>query len=477
METVNEILKFSFSPVALRQEGENSFTENIRLRHEAKISILNKITEEVGESDFKTPSKNLIPQVFKKFKLIMQTGGLLLEKFEKNELRTLIYSLSYSEHNQPQIFSKLNELDVVFAALEKVWKDSYLIGLMDCYLKNWETKHTSSAEKLGNFIFKKLRNYDGNRTVLKSLKTNMKFFDARNGDVLLGSELAIKKKQIKEATKYLSLHESWFSYPYFSKVILAYYIKRKNDVQDFIDDLNNALHEHNNSTSNKRLVSQLIIQANSMQVVELQDKVKSIALKLVGDPDNMSNWIAFENATETEKTDLNTAREVLNEWIIKQFISIFFDVCISDGRRKSYWLSKINVISKFKIYGSANYRHQLERDDRISDLTKNRYQVTRGTTALMLRIKDHVLIEFASEGSAFYAFKSANIYAPNFENEYSEGLDQFKNTSEPFLVSRRGRTFFGFCDEGRLVHRDAELKWEWVFDRWLKEKVLMSNNV
>ncbi|PGH38580.1 MAG: hypothetical protein CRN43_14225 [Candidatus Nephrothrix sp. EaCA] len=477
METVNEILKFSFSLVALQKEARNLFAENknFKLLHEARISKLNKITEEAGESNFKKPFPKLIPQVFEKFKSIMQTDGLFLGKFEKSELRTLTYSLSYSEHNQPQIFSQPNELDVVFEALETVWKDSYLIGLMDCYLKNWETKHASSSEKLGNFIFKKLRNYDGNRPILKSLKTNMKFFDARNGDVLLGSELAIKNKQIKEAAKYLLLHESWFLYPYFSKVILAYYVKRKNDVQVFIDDLSHALHQHNNSISNKRVVSKLVIQANSMQVDVLQDKVKSIAVKLVGDPAHASNWTAFENATEAEKTDLESARKILNEWIIKQFISVFFDVCISDVRRKSYWLSKINDISGFKIYGSAVYQSRLKQDERISDLVANRYQVTRGTTALMLSIKDYVLIEFASEGSAFYAFKSANESAPNFEGEYYEGLDQFKSNSDPMLVTRNGRALHNLRDEGRLIHRDAELKWEEVFDSWLNKKVL--NNV
>src|SRR3990172_4717294 len=186
METVNEILNFTFSPAALQQAGKNSFPVSMIRLHEVRINKLRKITEEVGETSFKFTGETLIPQVFKKFKSIMKTGGLLLENFERRELRTLTYSLSHSEQNNPQIFSKPNELDFVFETLETSWKDSYLIGLIDCYLKNWETNHTSSAEKLGNFIFKKLKNYDGNRTVLKSLKSNMKFFDGKSGDSYLG---------------------------------------------------------------------------------------------------------------------------------------------------------------------------------------------------------------------------------------------------------------------------------------------------
>jgi hypothetical protein len=478
MPTANEILNFYFSPTAMQQAAKNSIPASIKRLHEVRINKLKKITDEVGESSFKFTGETMIPNVFRKFKNIIKTGGLLLENFERRELRTLIYSLSYSEQNNPQIFSKPNELDLVFETLEKGWRDSYLIGLIDCYLKNWETSHTASAEKLGNFIFKKMRSYDGNRAVLKSLKTNMKFFDQQNGDIVLGSELALKNKQIREATKYLSLPENWFTYPYFSKVILAYYVKRKNDIEQFIDDLNDALHEHNNSTSNKRLVSKLIIQANANEFAVLQDKVKSIAFKLVGDPGHSSIWAAFVNASENEKEDLKKARDILNEWITRQFIHVFFEKCINDPRRKKFWLNYVEKIEFFKVFGPAQTKNILNSDKRISEYVGGRFHVVdsrRDVSAIMFRIGDYKLIEFSDAGYAFYAYKNSNSSAPSFEEKYVYSVESFRNGYLPMLVKRRFENIEEDYPEGRLLHKDGNyeygstLKWEIVLKWWLNK--------
>lgn len=473
MPTVNEILNFNFSAAALQQAARTSFPASITRLHEVRINKLKKITEEVGESSFKFTGETLIPQVFKKFKNIMKTGGLLLENFERRELRTLTYSLSHSEQNSPQIFSKPNELDFVFETLETSWKDSYLIGLIDCYLKNWETNHTSSAEKLGNFIFKKLRNYDGNRTVLKSLKSNMKYFDGKNGDAYLGSELAKQNKQIKEATKFLSLPENWFAYPYFSKVILAYYVVRKNDVQQFIEDLNNALHEHNNSTSNKRLVSKLIIQANANEFVTLQDKVKSIAFKLVGDPGKASHWIEFEGATESEKDELKQARRILNEWITREFITVFFEVCINDSRRKKFWLKYAKSVSNFKVFGPSFMEYRLKQDKRITEYVEGKYQIVSDeVTAIVMDIGNHRLIEYNSWGFAFYAYLKDSPKAPSLDVTHNRVFQHTRSNYKSMLVYRSGRSLYHFSDEGRLTHNDGDLGWEEVFAGWLERKVL-----
>jgi EH_Signature domain len=473
MATVIEILNFNFSVATMQHSAANSFPSKLTRLIDSRIVKLNSITEDVGQRAYKNSGETFIPQVFKKFKSIMREGGLLMDNFERRELRTLTFSLSHSEYNNPQIFSKPTELDFVFETLETNWKDSYLIGLIDCYLNNWETQHKSSAEKLSDFIYKKLRNYKGERKVLKSLKANMKFFDSRSGDVLLGSELAIKNKQIKEATKYLSLPESWFAYPYFSKVILAYYVKRKNDIQQFIDDLNNALQEHKNPTSNKRLVSKLIIQANEQEFSALQDKVKSIAFKLVGDPGNVSNWTAFENATETEKEELKKARAVLNEWITRQFINVFFEKCINDSRRKRFWLKYAKEIVQFRVVGSTVIHKILLNDNRISEYVSQRFSKTNSVrdrnAALMFIMKNHLFVEFSDEGS-FYAYKLSNDNAPSIDKEWFYSTNDLKLTYLLQLVDRQGYYITYMAEEGKLPHRDGKLDWEDAATYWLKNK-------
>ncbi|MFN8298431.1 MAG: EH signature domain-containing protein [Chitinophagales bacterium] len=477
METVNEILNFTFSNAALQEAGTNSIPPSLHRLHEVRIEKLMKITVEVGEAPFKFTGETHIPNVFKKFKKIIRAGELHWENFDRRELRTLTYSLSYSEQNISQIFGNPSELDFALETLERGWRDSFLIGLVDCYLQNWESKHTVSIEKLNRFIFNKLRNYEGNRTVLKSLKLNMRFFDSRNGDILLGSELAIKKSQLKQATKFLSLPDSWFSYPYFSKVILAYYLKRKEEIQKFLYDLSIALHEHNNSISSKRLVSKLIIQANTMEFATLQDKIKGIAFNTVGDPGNAANWTAFPNATDNEREELKRARGLLNEWITRQFINVFFERCINDSRRKRFWLKYAKEITQFRVVGSVYIKNILIADSRISDYVVPRFSRTNSTTdrnaALMFVMKNHLFIEFSDEG-AFYAYKLSNVKAPSIEEPFFFSTSSLKTPSMPWLVYRTGNSVNKIYDEGRLGHNDGELGWEDIAKYWIEKKVLLN---
>ena len=89
METANGILNFDFSPAALQQAAKSAFPANTIHLYELRIDKLKKITEEVGETSFKFTGETLIPQVFKKFKLIVSNGGVAFNTFERRELRTL----------------------------------------------------------------------------------------------------------------------------------------------------------------------------------------------------------------------------------------------------------------------------------------------------------------------------------------------------------------------------------------------------
>lgn len=471
MQTVNEILNFRFSAASLQQSARNCIPVGIVRLQEMRINKLNAIREDIGAASYKFSGSTMIPQVFKKFKTIIKAGVLPDKYFERRELRTLSYSLSYSEQNSPPIINNLNELSFAFQVLESNWKDSYVIGLIDCYLRDWETPYSFSSEKLGSFIFLKLRNYEGNREIIKSLKSNIQFFDSRNGDVTLGSELALKGIQINGATKYLSLPESWFVYPYFSKVILAYYIKRQGDIHLLIDDLSAALFEHKSSVSNKRLISKLIIQANEAKYGTLQDKVKTMAFKFIGDPSKSSHWVPFENAKEAEKEELRQARKILNEWITKEFLNVFFEKCINDTRRKLFWLKYAKEISQFRVVGSNGIRRMLMTDKRISEYVAPRFSPTSNNdrnAALMFIMRKHLFIEFSDEG-AFYAYKLTNKNAPSIERLNFDTTSSLKTPSMKWLVYRTGYSIDRIYDEGRLGHNDGELSWEDIAKYWLEQ--------
>ncbi len=468
MPTTQDILQFHFSPTTFQQSAQKIIPITLTSLNEHRIDKLQKITEEVGANSFSFSGNNLIPQVFRKFKNSINNSNTA---FERRELRTLTYSLNHSEQNLKCIFGNEVELNHALKLLEANWRDSFLVGLIDCFLKNWETKYQNSLEQLEQFITKKLDNYNGNRSVLISFKNNKRYYNTKNGGLILGDIIAKLNKPIQEATKILGVPESWFVYPYFSKVIVTYYERNKNKIADELENLNDVLQKHNSSVTSKRLISKIIIQANQPQFATVQDQIKKIAFTQIGDPSNISNWTAFENATEIENRELFEARNILDEWIAKQFIDIFFRVCLNDERRKRFWLkiASKNKVS-FKVYGPARTKRILQQDDRIKEYLDARFDTvfsTKDVSAFILYIGDYMLIEFSDAGYAFYAYKTQGTSKPNL-NYRLNSVDDLRNGAMPMLVYRTGYSINYTNNEGRLTHNDGDLGWEQVFEYWFK---------
>lgn len=467
MQSVNDILEFHFLPSAFQQKAQKIIPITLTQLNDIRIDKLKKITEQVGAASFNFNGNNLIPQVFKKFKSSIQSNNT---GFDRRELRTLTYSLSYSETGQSSIFNDEKEINYALQLLNSNWRDSFLIGIIDCYLKNWETENRTSLSRLAEFIGKKLKTYNGNRTTINAFKSNLKYFDLKNGDLIFGNELALKNAPIKEATKVLSLPDSWFTYPYFSKVIVAYYDKKQSELSNMIDDYENALDFHKNSNTKKRIVSKFIIQANKPEYSALQDKVKHLAFKFIGDPENKSVWADFFNATEKEKSDLINARKYLNEWITRQFINVFFNVCINDERRKSFWLKYAPHISSFEVYGPSFTKTLLKRDERIAEYLDARFTTVysnRDVSAFILYIGEYMIIEFSNEGFACCAYKMNSQRRPSLNNRLNS-VEDLRNSSLPLAIQSDANYYYT-SEEGRLFHNS---NWEHKFNHWLKEKVL-----
>lgn len=469
MPTTQDILQFHFSPTTFQQSAQKIIPITLTSLSDHRIDKLQKIIEEVGASSFSFSGNNLIPQVFRKFKSSINNSNIA---FERRELRTLTYSLNHSEQDLQFIFGSESEINYALKLLESNWRDSFLVGLIDCFLKNWETIHLKSFEQLEQFIVNKLENYSGNRSTLISFKNNKRYFNTKNGDLILGDTIAKLNKPIQEATRILGVPESWFDYPYFSKVIVTYYERNKTKIADEVENLNEVLQKHNSSVTSKRLISKIIIQANQPQFATVQDKIKKIAFTQIGDPSNISNWTAFENATEIERREIIEARNILNEWITQQFINVFFNVCINDERRKKFWLRFASKISSFKVYGPLHTKSILKRDERIAEYVDARFETVtskRDVSAFILYIGDYMLIEFSNEGYAFYAYKINSPYKPSLSYQLNS-VDDLRNGSMPMAV-HSDNYYDYFNDEGRLTHRDGNQIWETRFNSWMNKKV------
>jgi hypothetical protein len=478
MRNAKDLLNFSFSNSALQQSAVKIIPNSLENLLDIRIGKLRELSQKIGANSFELKGEHLIPQVYRKFKHDFKTRKLT---FDRKELRTLTYAVSYSENSSTSIFNNQEELEYAFKLLEKEWKDSYLFGLIDCLLKYWETTYELQFSMLSDFIVLKLKKYEGSRNSIIGLKNNLKFFSQRNGDLVLGKELAMKNISILKATNYLSVPESWISYPYFSRVIISFFENHKNDFLDSLDVLNDVLLAHGKGNveahkTNKRAISKLIIKADKPQFAESQDRVKKLAFEFIGDPEIKSDWHPFDGATEKECQELEKAREILNEWITRQFINVFFNVCINDVRRKNFWLKHASNISSFKVYGSANTKMILKRDDRISQYLDSRFVMVysnKNVSAFILYMKNYMLIEFSEDGYAFYGYRVDGNKKPNIYGKLNS-VDDLRNGSMPIAVTRTYDSINGHHSEGRLFHKDGNfqdgstLKWEEVFNWWLK---------
>ncbi|MFH1097655.1 MAG: EH signature domain-containing protein [Candidatus Desantisbacteria bacterium] len=222
------------------------------------------------------------------------------------------------------------------------------------------------------------------------------------------------------------------------------------------------------------MISKLIIQAKQNNFTQYQQDVKLFAFKMVGDPGIVSKWAPFENATESEIYNLTQARLILNEWITKEFISVFFEKCINDERRKQFWLNMSPHISAFKVFGPSNIWQTLRMDKRISDFVDARFQRTQSNiqvAAFMMQIGEYKLIEFSDQGYAFYAYKNDNPKAPSWDGRYNS-VGELRDGILPMLVHRQGDNVTDTNPEGRLPHNNSgDINWERVFAYWIQENL------
>lgn len=471
---IKDILDFNFSidnlqRLAIRLSEDIVF-QNIKKR----IHRINSLTKSNIERIITKPDNESLSNCFNKFKRHLQLNDISSDQFSKKELKNLAYGLNYSEGNYSAIFNNEFDLTTLLFILEEKWRDSYLLGLLDCYLKNWkDSNNIESFDLLSKHLSSRINNYSGNRKFISAIHQNQRYFSPSNGDVILGADMALSKRPILEVLSYLSLPESWITYNYFSKVIDTYYEKRKSHLIDILYEMEIIFIIHGNNATTKRTFSKIIIQANAEGNDVIISKVKDMAFRLIGDPETQINWYPFEGATDIEISRLINARSIVNDWIKKQFISVFFEKCINDKRRKKFWLKLIKEINQFRVVGSNSTKRMLKNDERISNLIDARFIETMSSSpnsAILLTIKDRIMVEFSDNGAS-YVYKSSNNKAPKLELKRISSVEKLKYTNLPMLFYRNGYYVYSKQPEGRQIHRDGDLSWESAFENWFKSEL------
>jgi len=483
MNKVYEILEFNFSPSSFANGGKNPFSLQIQNQLKSRISILKRLSESLDGSYLSTIPANGIEEAYLKFQKLKQDFEKLKAEFDRRELRTLTYALNYANNGESSIYGDADDLTIALILLDNNWRDSFIPGLLDCFLSNWNNRRSSSFYILSEFLLDKIKSYEGTRSPLIALKDNLRFFDKNNGDLKLGYEMFQKNLKIFNASKHLGLSQDKISYPYFSRVIDAFVERATRQLKSYLNDINLFLETHSNgvkgTATNKLVVSKIICKIDDRNI-DIQDQAKDMAFSLVGDPGINSLWLPFDGATEREVNTINKAKSILNQWLTKQFINVFFEKCIDDPRRKVFWLKHAKDISSFKVFGSKRTMYFLKRDERISEFVEARFSLTYSrsdVSAFIMYLKNHVLIEFSQDGYAFIGYRKGSQLLPDLTQRFSS-VNDLRAGELPMAVRRKYETIEEENEEGRLFHKDGNFKngssmpWEVIFNHWLKKHVL-----
>lgn len=466
---INNILNFHFQFSNFTTWGNKVIPLEMHSQLEIRIRELHLVREKLGNLSFQFNEAKLIPAIFRVFKLSYKQNK---SQFDTRELRTLTYSISYSEDNLHSILSSYEELKYALSLLESNWKNYYIIGLIDCFLGNWDSEYTYSLQLLEVFIFLKLENYDGNRGTLMSFKNNKRYFNRKNGDLILGDTIAKLNRPIQDITEILKVPENWLVYPYFSNVIITYYEKSKDKIFDSLSSLDEILLKHKSLRTESILIPRIVLQATEPKFLVHKSNAKKIALEKLKDPQNRgeSKWGLVDNISSADILNLNNAKKVLLQWMAEEFIEFFFKECINDPRRRNFWVKYAKQITFFKIVGSNYIKHLLLSNQTVSKFVGPRFAATNArsdrNSALMFIIKDYLFVEFSDSG-AFYAYKLSNPSAPSIEAKFFYQTSDLKKPSMNLLAYRTGVYIQQTNQEGKLGHNDGDLTWESVATYWL----------
>jgi hypothetical protein len=395
MRKIEDILNISFDSKLLNKQAGNLIPSYLKHQVDNRIEKLESISEKHDKEAFEPIGG--IKEIYLKFNKLHNASELEQNSLDSRELRILSFSLNFKLPETKSIFETPSQVAEAITLLESNWRDSYLSGLLDCLLKNWDSALEKEKEQVRSLIILKLKDYEGSRELYLTLKQNWQYFEAK-GNYKLGALLALEDIPATAALDFLQVPNRWIDYPYFSGFLYAYVEKSKTKLADRLSDITDFLVLHSNkvrgSDSSKLIVSKIICYTEKFNE-EIEDQIKEIAFDLIGDPGIKTLWRPNEKWGDNYRSTIHKARIILNEWLTRQFINVFFEKCINDYRRKRFWLRYCKEISSFKVFGPKQTYQILKLDDRISNYLDARFQTVRGSkevSAFMFTINNHRLM-------------------------------------------------------------------------------------
>jgi hypothetical protein len=362
-------------------------------------------------------------------------------------------------------------LHTALDAIENQWRWRSFFGVFDTLLRTWD--HDKTRGILQEFLSRKLHRYEGSRPRLLNIEEHRKAFFRSDGPTQIATSLLQADRSVTEAWDMLQLPEHTRGYPYAAALASAYTTNamRAPSYRSHIRPVLRFLNRHDRKATYKRCLSNIILRLARDERVDERENVLQVAFRKVGDPAHAPEWQPWSGATDREEEDLESARETLNNWIAQRFITAFFNKVAMDEDRRSFWLRYAPHVTRFKVYGDGSTEYKLRQDDRISQYVDQRFDKIQGSmSAMLLQIKDRVIVEFGKTGGACYIHRKDTPECPSLNQRYSHISNLRIGTSFPLLMRRSGERYYDVKDQGRFIHNPPD-GWQRQLDWWMRRKL------
>ena len=411
-------------------------------------------------------SKQSIDEILYKEVQAAHNEVIIMDDWTMRELRIVSYYMMKLQDDEVAF-------DYALSLLDKGWRNIFFNGLVFYLMNSWCLIKPELRRKTSQLVIKKLQEYKDNNRRYLLLKNHANMFEDA-GPQRLAYLLTSQNKDVKEAPLVLGSKSSAISQSYFSDVIVKYC--ERHPINE--DDLEELFEVHDQKRTKQLLFSHLVMKADESGDAVEQTQLSKFINRTLGDVTLASTWAPFLGATAEEAQRLKRAMQQVNLWFTRRIIETFFEVCVQDKERKKFWLDYVQYVRGFKIVGSTMTKRLLQNDTRVSNMFQRHFIETNSTysqtAALVLCIKDYVLIEFSDTGSV-YAYKQNNNQVQFLRRgtRYMTSTNDLKDTSLDNLVENDNWYGTTYNDEGRLTHRGY---WQDRLKMWLRIKVMSSSN-
>ena len=433
------------------------------------VRALKQIEERMFVDKGLNIAQQSIDEIISKVIHMAPSGDTSINNWTIRELRIVSYYLM-----------KLRDDNVCYLyaleLLDKNWKNMFFNGLVFYLLNSWHSIESDYRDLTSQLLVRKLNSYSESNRRYGLWRNRANLFDS-NGPVRMAALLKAKNMSMAEAPSLLGFKNTSIKQAYYSDVIVKYV--ETNHITN-LDSIEQVFELHNLDRTKKLIFAYLVETEDRIGDGLRRAQLCRYANVKLGDVTLASSWAPFTGATEKEVQRLRKAMELVNMWFLQQIVESFFEICVQDRERKSFWLKYVQnrSITRFKIIGSTAIKRLLQSNSKIGSMFLRHFIETNSyssqTSALALFMKNKMFVEFSDTG-ALYVYNQTHSMVKKVTNaRYGiSSTNELKIPSMNVLIEANTWGGYYYYEEGRMTHQGY---WQQRLEGWLNKMVLSSDN-